>query len=207
MRTLRQRYGSSALSISCAVAMAVIAVASCGSSAPSSSKPTHPPLSTSTTGPEGATTNSSKSTSAAVVNAWESGELILYDYLAIPWQGDRAKLIAGETAATLWPTLSRYFINRALQSEQHYLRGVRMAELSGPVTFDLGNPMATSLTSTSATVTSCVYDTGTMTADGKPGPATLGGGASSSDGTWILQLVRGAWKIASFKLLSLAHCP
>lgn len=189
-----------------AVAMAIV-MAGC------SSGPTpHASTSTSVTETTGSTSTTTTSSSAsatqtAVLNAWESAEQTLYNYLRGSWQQDRADLVGGETSADLWPKLADYFTNPALQSEDEFLVGVKMAELNGPTTYNLGHPMVTVTTPTSATVTGCIYDTGTTTVSGKPGPATLdGGGAGGYSGTWNLQLVNGSWKIASFKTSSVPKC-
>ncbi len=108
---------------------------------------------------------------AAVLNAWESAQQTLYGYLQAPWQQDRANLVAGQTAATLWPNLANYFVDPALKSEQTFLVGVKMGQLNGPTSFDLGTPKVSALTPTTATVAGCIYDTGTTTAAGEPGPA------------------------------------
>jgi hypothetical protein len=143
----------------------------------------------------------------AVLNAWESAEQTLYGYLQRPWQRDRANLVAGETSADLWPKLGDYFINPALQSEDLFLVGVKMGQLSGPTTYNLGHPTVSGLTATTAIVKSCIYDTGTTTVAGKPGPATLdGGGAGGYSGTWNLELVGGSWKIPAFKTSSVPKC-
>ena len=113
----------------------------------------------------------------AVLNAWESAQQTLYGYIQSPWQQDRANLVAGQTAATLWPNLANYFVDPALKSEQTFLVGVKMGQLNGPASFDLGTPKVSALTSTTATVAGCIHDTGTTTASGAPGPSTLGGGA------------------------------
>ena len=189
-----------------AVAMAIV-MAGC-SSGPTS----HASTSTSVTETAGSTSTTTTSSSAsatqtAVLNAWESAEQTLYSYLQGSWQQDRADLVGGETSADLWPKLADYFTNPALQSEDEFLVGVKMAQLNGPTTYNLGHPMVTVATPTSATVTGCIYDTGTTTASGKPGPATLdGAGAGGYSGTWNLQLVNGSWKIASFKTSSVPKC-
>ena len=108
----------------------------------------------------------------AVLNAWESAQQTLYGYLQAPWQQDRANLVAGQTAATLWPNLANYFVDPALKSEQTFLVGVKMGQLNGPTSFNLGTPKVSTLTPTTATVTGCIYDSGTTTATGKPGPAS-----------------------------------
>jgi len=171
----------------------------------SSGSPTHPGTSSSAS----TTTTSSGSVNAAqsaVLNAWESAEQTLYGYLQKPWQQDRADLVAGETSADLWPKLSDYFTNPALQSEDEFLVGVKMGQLNGPTTYNLGHPAVSSLTATTAVVTGCTYDTGTTTAAGQPGPATLDGEAGGGSGSWNLQLLDGSWKITTFKTTSVSQC-
>ena len=171
----------------------------------SSGSPTHPGTSSSAS----TTTTSSGSVNAAqaaVLNAWESAEQTLYGYLQKPWQQDRAGLVAGETSADLWPKLSDYFTNPALQSEDEFLVGVKMGQLNGPTTYNLGHPAVSSLTATTAVVTGCTYDTGTTTAAGQPGPATLDGEAGGGSGSWNLQLFDGSWKITTFKTTSVSQC-
>ncbi len=189
-----------------AVAIAVVA-AGC-----SSGPTTHPSTSSSVTRPTGssATTTTSTpagTTQAAVLNAWESAEQTLHGYLQGTWQQDRADLVAGETSAQLWPKLADYFVNPALQSENTFLVGVKMGQLNGPTTYNLGHPVVSALAATTATVTGCIYDTGTTTSSGQPGPSTLdGGGAGGYRGTWGLQLVSGSWKITNFKTTSVPKC-
>jgi len=188
-----------------------VAGCSTGSSAHSSTASSSTASSASTTTRSTGTTTtltaSASATQASVLNAWESGEQALYGYLQEPWKQDRANLVAGETSADLWPKLADYFTNPALQSEEEFLVGVKMGQLSGPTTYNLGLPAVSGLTATTAVVTGCIYDTGTTTAADKPGPATLdGGGAGGYDGTWSLQLVGGSWKIAVFKTSSVPKC-
>ena len=185
-----------------AVAMAIV-MAGC-----SSSPATNATTSTSVTRTSGSTsaTTASSQASAAVLNAWESAEQTLYGYLQASWQQARADLVGGETSANLWPKLADYFSNPALQSEDEYLVGVKMGQLNGPTTYNLGHPMVTAVTPTTATVSACLYDTGTTTAAGQPGPATLGGGAGYASGTWQLQLVDGSWRITTFHTTTVAKC-
>ena len=188
-----------------AVAIAVVA-AGC-SSGPATKGSTSSSV-TRTTGSSATTTTSTpaETTQTAVLNAWESAEQTLYGYLQEPWQQGRADLVAGETSADLWPKLADYFTNPALQSENTFLVGVKMGQLNGPTTYDLGHPTVSDLTATSATVMGCIYDTGTTTASSGPGPATLGGGAGYASGTWQLQLVDSSWKIATFQTKTVTKC-
>jgi hypothetical protein len=191
------------------VGVAAMGLAGCGSGSSSPTPTSHSSTTTSMPGVATTTTaiTSGTATGIAVVNAWESAQQTLYAYLQAPWQQDRANLVAGETASTLWPNLANYFANPALHSEQTFLVGVKMGQLNGPSSFNLGSPKVSALTTTTATVTGCIYDSGTTTAAGKPGPANLdGGGAGGYDGTWNLDLVSGSWKIASFKTSSVPKC-
>ena len=192
----------------CVVGVAAIGLAGCGSGSSSPPSTTH--SSTTTSHPSGAPTTTAASSDTgngtAVVNAWESAQQTLYGYLQAPWQQDRANLVAGQTAATLWPDLANYFVDPALKSEQTFLVGVKMGQLNGPTSFDLGTPKVSALTPTTATVTGCIHDTGTTTATGTPGPPTLGGGAGYANGTWELELVGGTWKVATFKTTTVPKC-
>ena len=107
---------------------------------------------------------------------------------------------------TLWPNLANYFVDPALKSEQTFLVGVKMGQLNGPTSFDLGTPKVSTHTPTTATVTGCIHDTGTTTAAGNPGPTSLGGGAGSYSGTWTLGLIGGSWKIASYRTATVPKC-
>jgi len=191
------------------VAVMAIVLAGCSSDpaphARTSTSVTRTTRSTSTT--TTTTSSSASATQTAVLNAWESAEQTLYGYLQGPWQQDRSDLVAGETSADLWPKLAAYFANPALQSEDEFLVGVKMGQLNGPTTYNLGHPTVSAVSPTSATVTGCIYDTGTTSASGKPGPATLdGGGAGGYNGTWNLELLNGSWKIVSFKTSSVPKC-
>ena len=191
----------------CALGMAGMGLAACGSG---SSSPTSTVRSTPTTSLASPTTTTTSAVHAAagtaVLNAWQSAQQTLYGYLQTPWQQDRANLVAGQTAATLWPKLANYFVDPALQSEQSFLVGVKMGQLNGPSSFDLGSPNVSILTTTTATVAACVHDTGTTTAAGAPGPPTLGGGAGYARGIWDLQLVDGTWKVSTFKTTTVSKC-
>lgn len=183
-----------------ALAVAGVALAGC------SSGPTHSGVTKPTPAPTSSLPAGSSATQAAVLSAWVEAEQTLYAYSQQPWEQQRADLVAGETSANLWPKLTDYYVNPALQSEDQFLVGVKMDELTGPTSYDLGHPTVTALSATAATVSGCIYDTGTTTAAGKAGPATLGGGAGYASGTWQLQLVGGSWKIATFKTTTVTKC-
>jgi hypothetical protein len=202
-----------------ATVAAIVGVASCSSglsarSSPSGSPSTVNPPSTTTT-PEETTTSTrasttvssgSATTQAAILNAWESAQQTLYGYMDQPWPQDRADLVAGENTADLWPELADYFSNPALQSEGVFLIGVKTSELNGPSNYNLIHPVVTSVTATTAMVTGCIYDTGTTTVTGAPGPATLDGGVGSSSGWWDLELLNGSWRITTFEETSVSRC-
>ena len=194
--------------LSAGVAIAAVVFAGCGSAAAVRTAPS--PSTTSAPKQAGATSTSTMgsggSVATAVLSSWESAQQTLYGYLQTPWQQDRANLVAGESAATLWPNLANYFADPALPSEQTFLVGVKMGQLNGPTSFDLGTPKVSALASTTATVTGCIYDTGTTTATGHSGPTSLGGGAGSYSGTWNVQLIGGSWKIASYRTVTVSKC-
>jgi hypothetical protein len=133
-------------------------------------------------------------------------EQILYTYIDEPPAQLRKDLVAGEMAGDLFPKLADYYVNPALQSEGIGLIKLKTQLLNGPTTYDLGKPTVTALTATTASVSSCVSDTGTTTASGQPGPLTLDGGAGGTRGTTNLQLVEGSWKIANFETTGVAKC-
>lgn len=191
-----------------AAVMAIVITGCSSDPAPHASTSTSVTRATrSTTTTTSATTSSpTNATQAAVLNAWESAEQTLYGYLQGSWQQDRADLVGGETSADLWPKLADYFTNPALQSEDEFLVGVKMGQLNGPTTYNLGHPTVTAVSPNSATVTGCIYDSGTTTDSGQPGPATLDGGAGVGQGTWNLVLSGGSWKIVNFKTTSLPKC-
>jgi hypothetical protein len=142
-----------------------------------------------------------------VVSAWEDAERTLYGYMQEPPAPARAALVAGDTSATLWPKLGEYFANPALKSESLFLVGMTMQELHGPVSYDLGHPVVSVQSATSATVTGCIYDSGTTTPGGAPGPVNLdGGGPGGYRGSWDLELLSGSWKISSFETRSIPRC-
>ena len=181
------------------MAVAAFALAGCGSAAAVRTAPS--PSTTSTPKEAGATSTSAMgsggSLATAVLSSWESAQQTLYGYLQAPWQQDRADLVAGESAATcgrIWPTIS---LDPALKSEQTFLVGVKMGQLNGPTSFDLGTPKVSALTATTAMVTGCIYDTGTTTPTGKPGPRHLAGELAGASGTWDLELIGGTWKVAT----------
>ncbi|MGC8463894.1 MAG: hypothetical protein ACP5P9_09545 [Acidimicrobiales bacterium] len=138
--------------------------------------------------------------------AWEDAERTLYGYMQEPPAPARAALVAGDTSAVVWPRLSEYFAGAALKAESLFLIGMTTQELNGPTSYDLGHPVVTSLSPTSATVTGCIYDSGTTTPSGTPGPANLDGGAGGGNGQWVLDLDTGAWKIVRFETTSVSKC-
>lgn len=153
------------------------------------------------------TTPTSSPEERAVVAAWTAAENTLYGYLQQPWQQVRPGLVAGESAAQLWPELTRYFSSPALRSEINFLIQVKMAQLSGPNSYDLGHPAVTALSGANAVVQGCIYDSGTTTIRGAPGPATLdGGGPGGYKGNWTLNLTNSRWRVTGFATKSVPKC-
>lgn len=145
-------------------------------------------------------------TPAAVIQAWRAAEQTVYRYDREPWPKIRAKLIAGTPPLQLFPDLARYFTGPALSAVVQSVVGIKMDELTGAKVDRLGDPTVTSLHHARAIVSGCVYDSGTTTADGQPGPATLDGGAGYGEGTWAMSLTAGNWKIASGEAKSVDKC-
>lgn len=143
---------------------------------------------------------------AAVIDAWTAAENTLYGYLQRPWQKDRAALTANEPISRIWPSLLRYFVGGALQSEENLLIKTTMAELAGPTEYNLGYPRLSSLAPRTAVVKSCLYDTGNRLGNGSPASVDLGGGAGYYKGSWTLSAVAGAWKISSFRTETVQKC-
>ena len=206
-----------------ATVAAVIGVAGCSSGlsarasvsgAPSTAKtpsttttPTTPRKTTASTAASTPMSSGSEgATQAAVLNAWESAQQTLYGYMQQPWPQIRADLVAGENSADLWPQLADYFSDPSLQSEGVFLIGVKMGQLNGPTMYNLGRPVVTAETATTATVTGCISDTGTTTDTGAPGPATLDGGVGAGRGWWDLELLDGSWRITTFEQTSVSRC-
>ena len=196
-----------------AAAAAVLVVAALTMAACSSG--TDPNLQTTPSKPKPSTTSSTAnpnlpagtaSTQQTVLNAWLAAEQQLYAYMDEPPAPLRADLVAGQTTADLFPKLADYYVNPALQSEGIFLLKLKTQLLNGPTTYNLGNPTVTALTATTATVASCISDTGTTTASGQPGPLTLAGGSGGYTGTWHLELMTASWKIATFETTGVAKC-
>ena len=149
------------------------------------------------------------STQQAVLNSWLAADQTLYAYMDEPPAPLRADLVAGQTTADLFPKLTDYYVNPALQSEGIFLLKLKMQLLNGPTTYNLGNPTVTALTATTATVAFCTSDSGTTTATGQAGPLTLDGNDPAIGGvrgTSDLVQVAGSWKVASGQSASVAKC-
>ncbi len=135
-----------------------------------------------------------------VLRAWVAAERTVYRYNDEPAAPLRADIQAGEASASLFPDLGTYFTGAALATVTSFLVALKMNMLRGPVSFNLGHPKVVALTATTATVESCVFDTGTTTESGAPGPPALdGGGAGSYSGRWNLTNSEGSWKVATFE--------
>ena len=149
------------------------------------------------------------STQQAVLSAWFLAEQTYYGYMDEPPAPLRADIVAGQTTTDLFPKLTDYYVNSALQSAGIFLLGLKMQLLNGPSGYNLGNPSVTALAATTATVAFCYSDTGTTTATGQPGPVTLDGNDPAIGGvrgTSNLVRVTGSWKITSGQSISVAKC-
>lgn len=145
-------------------------------------------------------------TPAAVIQAWRAAEQTVYRYDREPWPKIRAKLIAGTPPLQLFPDLARYFTGPALSAVVQSVVGIKMDELTGAKVDRLGDPTVTSLHRTSATVSSCIFDSGTTTASGTPGPTTLDGGSGYGQGHWLMAQVNNEWRIQAGQANQVASC-
>jgi hypothetical protein len=183
-----------------------MAACSAGSDSNLQTAPTTPkPLTTSST----ANPNLPASTARIqqkVLTAWLAADETFYAYMQEPPAPLRADLVAGQTTTDLFPKLTDYFVDQALQSEGVFLVKLKMQLLNGPTSYNLGHPTVTALSATNATVAFCTTDSGTTTAAGQPGPLTLDGGAGGARGTSTLQLVSGSWMIASGQSTGVTKC-
>ena len=144
---------------------------------------------------------------AAVVQAWITAVQTVYRYDREPWPAIRRSLIAGTPPLQLFPDLGRYFTGAALSGVVQSVVGIKLQELNGAKIDRLGSPTVVSMRGSTATVADCGYDSGTTTATGKPGPATLDGGAGYGKGKWTLRRLGAQWKIASGQITVVSSCP
>jgi hypothetical protein len=183
-----------------------MAACSSGSDSNLQTAPTNQKSSTTSSTANPKLPTSTASTQQKVLDAWLAADETLYAYMDEPPAPLRADLVAGQTTLDLFPKLTQYYVNPALQSEGIFLIKLKTQLLNGPTTYNLGNPTVTDLTPTTATVAFCTTDTGTTTASSQPGPLTLDGGAGGARGTSNLKLVSGSWMIASAQSTGVAKC-
>ncbi|MDA8280379.1 MAG: hypothetical protein M0Z63_08185 [Actinomycetota bacterium] len=181
------------------VLMVAAVVSGCGGSKSASDRP-------SSSGGRSSPTAVATASDAAVVQAWTAAEQTVYRYDREPWPAIRRSLIAGTPPLQLFPDLGRYFTGAALSGVVQSVVGIKLQELTGAKVDRLGSPTVVSMHGNTATVASCGYDSGTTTATGKPGPATLDGGAGYGKGQWTLRRLGAQWKIASFSTTSVSSC-
>lgn len=203
----RRRRKQTAFVASILVAAAlVMAACSSGSDTPLQSAPAKKSSSTTSSTANTNLPASTASTQQKVLTAWLAADETLYAYMDEPPAPLRADLVAGQTTLDLFPKLTQYYVNPALQSEGIFLIKLKTQLLNGPTSYNLGHPTVTVLTANTATVAFCTTDTGTTTASGQPGPLTLDGGAGGARGTSNLELVSGLWMIASAQSTGVAKC-
>jgi len=143
---------------------------------------------------------------AAVLRTWFAGEQLYYRYMDEPPAPIRADLIAGETAGILFPDARDYATGNSLQSEYLTLMNMKLSLLNGPAHYNLGHPRITSFTGTTATVASCVSDSGTTTATGAPGPRNLDGGSGGAKGVGYFILEGGRWLAYGGQFSGVSQC-
>lgn len=144
-----------------------------------------------------------------VISDWTADEEYGYQLLQQPPGPARADLVAGEAPAEIWPNVKNYLVGTALYGELGFLGRVKMAMLNGPTSYDLGKPVVTSIAASSATITSCISDSGTTTQSGAPGPVLLDGnqdGITGANAIVNMQLVGQNWLIAAVNSKSVKKC-
>jgi len=162
-----------------------------------------------TTAPPGVNTSYPPSTYAeqeTVLSTWIAAEKQLYAYMDEPPAPLRADLIAGESGGELFPKLSQYYTGAALNSEINYMMNLKLSLLNGPTSHNLGTPTIRAITNDTATVSSCISDTGTTTSAGQPGPPSLDGGTGGATGSSYLIFENGSWLISGFKSIGVVRC-
>ena len=153
------------------------------------------------------TTSADAAVRSAVLSAWTAAEQTLYVYLQVPWQQVRPGIASGASGLQLWPKLPQYFSGAALESEVRFLAAAKLGQLSGPTSYNLGKPVVTALSGNSATVTGCIFDTGTTSLDGQPGPRILdGGGPGGGRGSWTMSQNHESWTISGYTTASVPKC-
>ena len=143
---------------------------------------------------------------AAVVQAWTAAVQTVYRYDREPWPAIRRSLIAGTPPLQLFPDLGRYFTGAALSAAEQSVVGIKLQELTGAKVDRIGSPTVVSMHGSTATVAGCIYDSGSLTGNGKPGPESLDGGAGYGRGTWVLQRIGSDWRISLGQAKSVASC-
>lgn len=199
-----------AWTVVCGIAVVGVVCCACGGPASSAAPRAGHPV-TRGASPSTAASGGNKAGSAGerrdVISAWVAAERTVYRYNDEPAGPLQAELQAGESSSSLFPELATYFTGPALTTVMTFLVDLKMNLLRGPVSYNLGHPRVVDLTATTATVESCVFDTGTTTESGAPGPPALdGGGRGSYSGTWTLDASDGRWRITRFETHSGPKC-
>ncbi len=130
---------------------------------------------------------------AAVLRTWIAGERLYYRYMDEPAASLRTDLLAGETPAELFPQAQEYATGSSLQSEYQTLSEMKLDLLRGPTSYNLGQPRIVDFSSHSARISFCIYDTGTTTTSGRPGPPDLDGGSGGTKGYGYFELSGRHW--------------
>lgn len=181
------------------VLMVAAVVSGCGGSKSASDRP-------SSSGGRSSSTAVATASDAAVVQAWTAAVQTVYRYDREPWPAIRRSLIAGTPPLQLFPDLGRYFTGAALSAAEQSVVGIKLQELTGAKVDRIGSPTVVSMHGNTATVSGCIYDSGTFTGDGKPGPESLDGGAGYGKGTWVLQKIGSEWKVARGQAKGVVSC-
>ncbi|MCK4176017.1 hypothetical protein [Aciditerrimonas ferrireducens] len=141
-----------------------------------------------------------------ILQAWRTAEQTVYRYDREPWPTIRQRLVAGTPIAEVFPALPRYFTGPVLDTVETAVAEIKLDRLNGAKIDRLGHPTVVSLDGNSAVVESCIYDSGTTTSNGSPGPSALDGGAGYGIGKWTLRRIDNSWKIYSGITKKVSRC-
>ncbi|MGO9198171.1 MAG: hypothetical protein ACLQK4_13715 [Acidimicrobiales bacterium] len=117
------------------------------------------------------------------------------------WVGsERAFYAAGRLGRPDYAPLTESFApgSPALAQTTDWLMALSDAGVIAPTSYRVGNARVTTMTATTAVLTGCTYDTGSIyRSSGAPAPAGLGGGAGLTASIVTLHRVAGRWLVWS----------
>ena len=113
---------------------------------------------------------------------------------------ERAFYAAGRLGRPDYAPLTESFApgSPALAQTTDWLMALSDAGVIAPTSYRVGNARVTTMTATTAVLTGCTYDTGSIyRSSGAPAPAGLGGGAGLTASIVTLHRVAGRWLVWS----------